>query len=206
MRPLQKNHSGDAAVRAILFALGTVAVLLSAPAFAQQQGPQVRVTGTVDKLDGKTLTVNSKEGKKEAIQLAADANVSTNVKRTLTDLKPGEYVGVTSVKGKNGEDRAIEVRIFDKSRVPNLNQFPLEYAPDNLMTNAAVAEVQASPEGSLLKVKFSTGESTIVVPPDTPILASAPGSMDMLKPGAKVSVVGNKGADGSISSRRITVD
>ena len=193
-------------MRAVLIALGTVAVLLSAPVFAQQQGPQVRVIGTVDKLDGKTLTVNSKEGKKEMIQLAADANVSTNVKKTLADVKPGEFVAITSGKGKNGEDRAIEVRIFDKNRVPNLNQFPLEFAPDNLMTNAAVAEVQSSPDGSLLKAKFSTGESTIVVPPDTPILASAPGSMDMLKPGANVTVIGNKGADGTISSRRITVN
>jgi hypothetical protein len=196
-------------MRAILLVLWAAALVLSAPAFAQVQsgGNQVRMVGTVDKFDAGKLTVALPDGKKETVALAGDANVSRNVKKTLADVMAGEYVGVTSVKGRNGEDRAIEIRIFDKNRLPsNMSQFPLEFAPDNLMTNAAVAEVMGAADGSVLKVKFSNGESLIVVPPGTPILAAAPGSVDLLKPGTKVTIYASKGADGTLSSRRLSID
>jgi hypothetical protein len=194
---------------ALVSALGAAVLVLCAPAVAQVQsgGNQVRLIGTVDKLDAGKLTVALPDGKKESVALAADANVSRNVKKTLADVTPGEYVGVTSIKGRNGEDRAIEIRIFDKNRLPsNMSQFPLEFAPDNLMTNAAVAEVTGAADGSVLKVKFSNGESQIMVPPGTPILAAAPGSVDLLKPGTKVTVYATKGADGVLNSRRLSVD
>ena len=189
-------------MRSLILAFAVLTVLFSLPAEAQQ----VRLVGTVEALDGRTVTVATKDMGRQAVVLDANANVSKNVKKTLADIKPGDNVGVTSVKDKDGKHIAVEVRIFPSDRVPNLAQFPLEYAPDNIMTNAAVAEVVKAADGSVLKVKFPNGESDIVVGPTVPVLTSQPGSLDLLKPGASVAVFATKGPDGKLTSRRVSVD
>ncbi len=192
------------------FVVLLLALMAGGPAFGQAaappQGSQVRIVGKVVAADAKSLSIDSTEAGKASLAMEPTTSVSTVVKKSLADIQPGDHVGATTVVGKDGKHRAIEVRIFPKDRVPNLNQFPLEWAPDNIMTNAAVAEVVKAAEGSVLKLKFSTGETDILVAPDTPILAGGPGSQELLKPGVAVTVIAVKAADGALTARRITVN
>ncbi|HYU11918.1 MAG TPA: hypothetical protein VEK82_05025 [Stellaceae bacterium] len=78
--------------------------LAAAPALAQAppEGVPTPVRGTVEKLDGQNLTVKPKEGPLVTITLAANFTVSGVAKRSLADIKPGDYVANTSIKGSDG--------------------------------------------------------------------------------------------------------
>lgn len=73
------------------------------------------------------------------------------------------------------------------------------------MTNAAVAEAVASPDGQTLTLKYKDGEKKIVVPSGTPIATFGPGEKSELKPGAAVVVTAVTKPDGSLESSRVGV-
>jgi hypothetical protein len=184
-----------------------LALLAGGPAFAQGAAPygsQFRVIGKIAAIDAKSITVDSVDGK-ATLALDAKTPVVKTIPKTLADIQPGDYVGTTTVVGKDGKHRAIEVHIFPKDTKVNLAQFPLEWAPENIMTNAAVAQVTKAAEGTILKVKFPAGETDVIVPPDTPVSTNGPGDQGMLKPGTDVTVIGVKGTDGGMTARRIAV-
>jgi hypothetical protein len=186
-------------------AIATVLVALFAiPALAQNppQGTPTRVRGVVDKLDGQTLTVKSRGGDVLTIALAPDVAIETLVKKSLADIKPGDFVASTGIKDKDGKIHAIEVRIFPKAPDGG-RQFAWDLGPDSVMTNATVGTVTKAPEGTVLHVTFTGGESEYSVGPDVPVLANSPGDISLLKPGAVVFVIALKKPDGSLTSARL---
>ena len=97
-----------------LLLFGALSALLILPAGAQQapQGTPTRIRGTVEKLDGQALTVKSREGETVTIALADNVAVACLVKKNVGDIKPGDYIASTGIKGTDGKLHAIEVRIF----------------------------------------------------------------------------------------------
>ena len=192
----------------LLFA-GALIALLALPAAAQNtpQSTPTRIRGTVEKLDGQTLTVTSREGPELTIVLAPDVAVSYLVKKGLGDIKAGDYVATTSMKGTDGKNHAVELRIFPESlRGVAEGQFPWDLMPDSLMTNATVSGVTAAPQGQTLKVNYKGNESEIVVGTDIPIFGYGSGDATLLKPGAAVFLVAQKKPDGSLSAGRVTAE
>src|SRR6202008_2277985 len=100
-----------------LLLAGALIALLILPADAQQapQGTPTRIRGTVEKLDGHALTVKSREGQTVTIALADNVAVAYLVKKNVGDIKPGDYIASTGIKGTDGKLHAIEVRIFPES-------------------------------------------------------------------------------------------
>src|SRR3984893_7509173 len=94
-----------------LFAVA-MAGLIAVPALAQtpppSDGTPTRVRGTVEKLDGHNLTVKSRDGHSLSITLAPRVSIITLVKKSLADIKPGDFVASTGVKDKDGKIHAIE--------------------------------------------------------------------------------------------------
>ena len=192
-----------------LLLAGALIALLAWPAAAQNtpQSTPTRIRGTVEKLDGQTLTVKSREGPELTIVLAPDVAVSYLVKKGLGDIKAGDYVATTSMKGTDGKNHAVELRIFPESlRGVAEGQFPWDLMPDSLMTNATVSGVTAAPQGQTLKVNYKGNESEIVVGTDTPIFGYGSGDATLLKPGAAVFLVAQKKPDGSLSAGRVTAE
>jgi len=192
-----------------LLLAGALIALLALPAAAQNtpQSTPTRIRGTVEKLDGQTLTVKSREGPELTIVLAPDFAVSYLVKKGLGDVKAGDYVATTSMKGTDGKNHAVELRIFPESlRGVAEGQFPWDLMPDSLMTNATVSGVTAAPQGQTLKVNYKGNESEIVVGTDTPIFGYGSGDATLLKPGAAVFLVAQKKPDGSLSAGRVTAE
>lgn len=176
------------------------------PAFAQAPpaGTPTRIRGTVDKLDGKNLTVKSRDGQALTIALADNAAVVTLVKKTVADIKAGDYVASTGIKGTDGKLHAIEVRIFpEAARGTGEGQFPWDLKPDSIMTNATVGKVDQAPQGPVLHVTFKGQESEYIVGPDVPVLANGPGDLSLLKPGVAVFVIALKHEDGKLTSARL---
>ena len=188
-----------------LFAVA-MAGLIAVPALAQTPPPDgtpTRVRGTVEKLDGHNLTVKSRDGQSLSITLAPDVDIITLVKKSLADIKPGDFVASTGVKDKDGKIHAIEARIFPKATPDGGRQFAWDLMPDSVMTNATVGTVTKAAQGAVLHVTFTGGESEYSIGPDVPILANAPGDMRLLKPGAAVFVIALKKPDGTVTAARL---
>jgi hypothetical protein len=165
----------------LLLASALIALLVL-PAGAQQapQGTPTRIRGTVEKLDGQALTVNSREGQTATIALADNVVVAYLVKKDVGDIKPGDYIASTGIKGTDGKLHAIEVRIFPESlRGAGEGQYPWDLKPDSVMTNATVGTITQAPQGNVTKVSYKGTESEYTVDPTTPIFANATGAMEL---------------------------
>ena len=190
-------------LKSILAAVFVVALALSAAA----QNPPARIRGTVEKLDGQTLMVKSREGQPVTVTLAPNVTVTYLVKKSLGDIKAGDFVASTSMKGTDGKNHSVELRIFPETmRGVGEGQYAWDLAPESLMTNATVSGVTGAPQGQTLKVTYKGGESELVVGPDTPIFGYGSGDMSLLKPGATIFIVAQKQPDGSLTASRVTAE
>jgi hypothetical protein len=171
---------------------------------AQAQTPPVRVAGTVGKLDGNTLTVSGADGQTTAVTLADNAGVYGAEKRTLADIKPGDFLASGGTKGTDGKIHAVEVRIYPEPlRGTGEGQRPWAAKPDGVMTNATVGTVTQSPDGGVIHVSYKDGQSEYTVGPDVPILAYVVADRTLLKPGAAVVIFAQKQPDGSLATTRV---
>jgi len=186
-----------------LLLAGALITLLALPAAAQNtpQGTPMRIRGTVEKLDGQNLTVKSREGPELTIALAPNFTVSAVVKKSLTDIKAGDFVGAASMKGTDGKLHALEVLIFPEAmRGTGEGERPWDLTPGSLMTNATVSGITGAPQGQTLKVTYKGGA------PSTPIVTFAPGDASLLKPGAAIITAASKKPDGSLTASRVTAE
>jgi hypothetical protein len=178
---------------------------LTGPAFAQNQpeGTPIYVRGTVEKLDGQNLSVKERDGRTVAVKLAPDVAVRTLVKKSVSDIKPGDFVASTGIKGKDGKLHAIEARIMPAPTPDGGRQYAWDLMPDSVMTNATVGTVTKVSDGAVLHVTFKGGESEYTIGPEVPVFATAAGDMTLVKPGAAIFVIARKHPDGSITSGRL---
>ncbi len=187
-------------------AIAALIALAIGPALAQTPpaGTPTRIRGTVDKLDGQNLMVKSRDDQTLTIELAANVAVITLVKKSVADIKAGDYVASTGVKGADGKIHAVEVRIFpEAARGTGEGQYPWDLMPDSVMTNATVGKVDQAPQGPVLHVTFKGTESEYTIGPDVPVLANGPGDISLLKPGVAVFVIALKHEDGKLTSARL---
>ena len=195
-------------MRSTYIAAAFIAVLaVPASAQAPSEGTRVRVAGTVDKVDADKLTVDTKGGQPITVVLAANAAVFGVEKRTIADIKPGDFLASGGVRGTDGKIHAVEVRIFPESlRGTGEGQRPWDVKPDGVMTNATVGTVSQSPEGGVIHVKYKEGESEFTVGPEVPILGYVAGDRSLLKPGAAIFTVAQKKPDGRLTTGRVTAE
>ena len=136
--------------------------LAAGPVLAQSpaDGTPIRVAGTIEKLDGRTLTVAGKDGQKQSVTLSTDAKIFGVEKRNLTDIKPGDFVASGGVWGSDGKIHAVEVRIFpDELRGTGEGQRPWDARSEGVMTNATVGTVSQTGDGGVIHVTYKDGQS-----------------------------------------------
>ncbi|MBV9015132.1 MAG: hypothetical protein JO058_05700 [Alphaproteobacteria bacterium] len=192
----------------ISFAVLLLAVI-AASAVAQDSpaAARVRIAGTIDKLDGNDLRINRKDGQSQTVTLDADAAIYGVEKRSVADIKPGDFVASGGVRGADGKIHAVEVRIFPETlRGTGEGQRPWSVKADGVMTNATVGTVTQSPEGGVVHVAYKDGESEYTVGPEVPLLAYVPADRSLLKADATVVLIAQKKPDGSLATDRVTVE
>ena len=143
---------------------------------------QTRVRGTVESFDGKTLVVKDAG----SVQVGDKTELVFAQPIKLADIKPGDFLGVTSKKGPGGELTAYEVRRFPKPLNPGHR--PFDGGPNQTMTNATVGTVAPSSDGRELTLTYDGGSQKITVPQDASVSDLVPGKAAQLVPGARVNL------------------
>ena len=191
--------------------LAGAALLLTASAgFAQQAGgpPPLRIRGTIEKVDGNTLTVKSRQGETLTVKLADNVRVAAMTKATLADITAGKFIGVTAMPQPDGSQKAIGIHIFMEAQrgVVQARHSGWDREPGSTMTNADVQTTVSSTDGQVVMVKYPDGEKKVIVPPNTNIVAMAAGSAADLKPGAAfIIMAAQKQPDGTLTAPAINV-
>jgi hypothetical protein len=186
--------------------LGVAAMMLLAASALAQQPPQQRVSGTVEQVDGNTLTVKPRDGAAVKITLTGDAQVTAVTKASLADIKQGSYIGSGAMPQADGTQKAVEVHIFTEAqRGTGDGHRPWDGAPGGTMTNGAVGDSVKGVDGPVVTVQYKGGEKKLVVTPSTPIVKYDVGNKSDLKPGANVRTNAVKKPDGTLEAARISV-
>ena len=186
-------------------ALGAAAIAfcLAVTGVAAQQQPG-RIRGQIEKADGNTFVLKTREGAILNVKLDEKARVSALVKASLADIKKDTFIGIAGAPAPDGSIQAFSVHIFlpaQRGVVPDRHG-PWDARPNSTMTNAYVEDVVKAKDGETLTVKYKDGEKKVVVTPETVIAAAAPGSKEELKAGAQIIIFGwDKQPDGSVLAK-----
>jgi len=182
--------------------------LVFATQWASAQSPLIRVRATITALDGNVLSVKTREGEAIQINLPDNLSVAGTKNITLADIKPGDFVGSTTVANAKGEMVAMEVHLFTPAQrgVVREGHFDWDLAPGSQMTNATLnnAPVQTS-GGREISLQYKEGAKKIIVPEGIPIFTTVSGDRSLLVPGATIFTAVQQGADGKLSTARIQV-
>jgi len=182
-----------------------IALLFTTAVFAQQPG---RIRGQIEKTDGSTLSLKTREGSMLDVKVADDARVAALVKATLADIKNDSFIGVAGMPRPDGSIEAFSVHIFLPSQrgVVADRHFNWDAKPGSTMTNAYVESSVTEKDGQAITVKYKEGEKKIIVTPTTAITAVAPGNKDELKPGTQIIIMAaDKQPDGSMLAKTLYV-
>src|SRR5579863_442402 len=117
--------------------------LLIVPALAQTPPatPPVRVRGTIEKVDADNLAIKARDGSEIKVAVTPTTRYQSLVKKSLADVKVGDFLASTGIKGTDGKIHAIEVRIFPNATPDGGRQFAWDLGSDSVMTHATVGTV-----------------------------------------------------------------
>jgi hypothetical protein len=169
---------------------------------AEAQKP-TRVRGTVSAFDGTVLSVKTRDGKGVDIQVDDKTVIVYTQPMGIGDIKPGDFLGVTSVKGENDSLTAFEVRRFPKPLNPGHRRF--DGRDDQTMTNATVSAMVQSAKGRELTLTYKGGSQKIVVPEGAAISMLVPGKRSQLVGGARVNLTARPDEAKRLTAVRIQV-
>ncbi len=180
---------------------------LSSVALAQAPAnPPVRIRGTVEKIDGQTLTVKARSGETMTVKLADNFVVMGVAKASVADIGSGKFIGTTTVGERGGALVALEVHIFPENmRGTGEGHYDWDLRPSSKMTNANVANVVSMGKDRVLTVQYKGGEKKVLVPENAVVVAFTPADRSELKPGAQVFVNSQRQPDGSLTAPRVNV-
>jgi hypothetical protein len=187
--------------------------LLSVAALAAS--PPINVRGTIAQVDGNTIDIKERDGGVAKIQLADNAKIVSVAKASLSDVKPGSFIGTAATPGTDGKLQAIEVHIFPESmRGTGEGNRAWDLTPKSSMTNGTVAQKSNkvennkvnSVEGNDVTVNFNGGTKIVTVTSDTEVVTLVPGDRSELKPNAKIFIpAATRTPDGALEANRVTV-
>lgn len=186
----------------VMFAVGGLTAATTASAADQS----VRVRGTVVSLAGDQLQVKSRDGQPVTVTLKNGWMASAVKKASISDIKPGDFVGIASLPKSEGGDGALEVLIFPPAmKGRGEGSYGWDLKPNSTMTNATVGDAVKSVDGSVVTVNYHGKAKKISIPNGTPVVTLAPATVDDVKPGTAVFIPAEKAAKGTLSAGNVIV-
>lgn len=194
-------------IPAILAVAVCVPFAAVSPALAQNATTEpIHVRGSIESFSGNTLVVKTRDGAVVNIPLARKGMISGVAPADVSNIKPGDYVGIASLPTADGGDGALEVVIFPAAlKGAGEGSYGWDLKPNSTMTNATVADAVRDVDGQTVTVSYHGQEKRIDVPMGTPVVTLAAATKADLKPGAVVFISAEKTASGVISAQQIVV-
>ncbi len=177
-----------------------LALTLTVAATAARADDIVRYRGTIEKVDGSTLTVKPRTGDPVTVTFSGDTKILSASTGKLADIKSESYIGTAAIPQPDGTQKALQVTVFSSSlRGTADGHYPWDLGANSTMTNGAVGTLSGT-DGRTMLVKYQGGEKKVVVPEDVPVTLVDPGEKSIVVPGAKVVAFTKKGADGTLTA------
>lgn len=192
-------------MRTRMIALLACFVALPALAQAPMTAAPKNYRGTLEAAAPGHVRMHERGGADLDFVLPPNARVGLTSKISLDAIKPGSYVGCTSLPRSDGIDVALEVHVFPESmRGTGEGSYPYDLKPNSTMTNGTVGDVLGI-KGRTIEINYGSGKRTIMVPPETPVVMTEPAPASVITPGAKAVLAAVKEADGTLRIVRIAV-
>ena len=182
-----------------------ISLLLAAFLFLGSAAAQntVRVRGTITGVDNDVLSVKDRNGQDLKIYVPDDVSVAVAKAIRFEDIKRGDYVGATTMKGADGTLTALEVHYLAPT-VPQ-GHIPWDLQPGSMMTNANVESIVTDTGKRELTLQYKDGTQKIVVPDTAPIVRAVPGARADLSAGEYIFAAVQVAPDGKMTAPRIQV-
>lgn len=184
----------------------TLALLLAVLSITIASAPvqaQTRVRGTITAASGDTLGVKTGDGRNVDVGVSEKTNIVFAQPIAVSDIKSGDFLGVTSVKRKDGSLTAYDVRRFPKPTNPGHR--PFDGGENQTMTNASVAATVQGASGRELVLSYEGGSQKVTVTDTAAVTSLVPGQRSQLTPGSYVNLLADAAADGTLVARNIEV-
>ncbi|TBZ98910.1 hypothetical protein [Rhizobium leguminosarum] len=183
--------------------LGLSALLSAASVHAEdQKAEQFHIRGSIVAYSGSALKVKTREGETVDVTLADGWKLASVANAAVTDIKPGDFVGIASLPSAGGGDGdgALEVLIFPPAmKGAGEGSYGWDLKPNSRMTNATVADAVKGVDGRTVTVSYHGKKKKIAIPDGTPVVTIAPATKDDLVPGAVVFIPAEKAASGPLA-------
>ena len=167
------------------------------PAQAQTAN-ELRISGSVEKLDDNLVTLSLSQGISVVVRLNSEPRVNSVAKGSGSDLKAGSQVSIQAKSGQSGDLIATQIVLF----APGSNRPEAEPGPDNAQLVATIKKTYASPEGPVLTIADKDKDRKITIGPDTAIWIARAARITDIKVGSAVTMTGVKQEDGSLQVLR----
>lgn len=190
--------TGARAATAALFAL--LLGLAHVPSDAQSP---LRVRGTLEAAAGDTLSVRLPDDRHVEIHLSESTTIVVAQPIALSDIQAGDFVGVTSVRRRDGTLAAFDVRRFPRPLNPGHR--PFDGRDDQTMTNATVDALVHSARGRELVLQYEGGSQRVSLAEGATISSLTPGGRSALVPGTFVSLTADRDGNDRLTALNVEV-
>jgi Domain of unknown function (DUF5666) len=185
-----------------------LAIATALPSLAQQGPTPARLRGTVEALNGDTLTIATREGTKIDVLMQANWTVQSVLAVKIDDIKAGDFVGASAIKRADGKMAAQAIHYLDPAiRERAQGDIPWDLTPESLMINADLGQVVRSADG-VISVKMTHNKATydLVLSPTTPIVRYAPGDKSLLAKGKAIFIGAQKQPNGTYTATLVRAE
>jgi uncharacterized protein DUF5666 len=178
----------------------------------------IMLRGTVASISANQLVLRSDTGT-VTVALVQPFHLYVRAPSDLTKVKENSFIGVTTVKQRDGSERATEIHVFPEE-LRGVGEGSRMMAPDtrarasrmtngkvsaSRMTNGTASQSRmsngnvSSASGSSLVVQYAGGSQNVTVPPNTPVTELKLASRAVAA-GDQVAVLAKKAPDGSLTA------
>jgi hypothetical protein len=166
-----------------------------------QTSRDVRISGTVEKFDGRLISISPSKGITLVVRFDAGPGINSMRKAKPGDIKTGQQVRALTKTNPAGGVTAGQIIIYENGAEQSSPDAVAEGTPPL----AQVTDVGASPDGPVLSLTTKDGVRKATVAKDAVIWTARPASAEDIKPGALITIAGTKDGDAEIKVLKASV-
>jgi hypothetical protein len=165
-----------------------------------------------DTVEGKIVAVvldhvqiKADDGSDKVVVLPPGVSVTRRVLVDWTNIHSGDWVGVDSKPGADGNQESVAINVFSPGIIAKVRKGQFTMASGDLMTNAPVDQVSAGNDGNSLTLKNEGSMVSFRINSKTVVHRLVDASAADLKPQSRVQVRGTANQDGSVQAAIVSL-